>query len=613
MDRRSSFVLLFTAILAATALFALYLVQSEAGLKSRAHGADWASHLAMIDLVLRGKDVRAHRAQIGSGVVSPLSAHHIAATLSWITDLSTIRTIGIIASLAAIASVVVAAARSVWVVLAVAQNRVARIGGAIAAAVAFWAFGNIGLGFYGQIDQANYFFSQTVGTAAALLALTAVQAATAREGRIPLLVLSSVPILAFMLGQIHLIPALWFAAAGTVCALSLARPLRQSLALAGLIAVLSALLLLSEPSTREVLQLRQAAQGVLNLRLASGLFQLNAQGGLLIGGLAALAALIAIVALSENPARLRFRLLNLHAGAIAVLVLGLSTLAVLMARGGTGYYGLAKYAFLFAAETALLAGHIAATALNRFGTTSAKPIFIVLALLLAIFAQQRAAPPDKRDQSFLIGLQQALYRIAPSLPAPAPLPLDDRLSRSERLYLFTAPMGQAKDRRALQLLERALEESPGAATESLPSSLVPAVVPRWSGERIELEEMPAPSPLVFFGHWGGVRGDGRLAYPPAAHLGFHIAPGAGRPDLCLRLAAVQAELDKPRSVTFALNGTALSDETFSGAGTKVIGLPLGGIGAGGDAVLSILSQDGPLAESRQGVALKSIWLASKCQ
>jgi hypothetical protein len=109
------------------------------------------------------------------------------------------------------------------------------------------------------------------------------------------------------------------------------------------------LLILSVPSSRDVLQLPQAAQAVLNLRLASGLFQLNRRPGLLVGGLAVLAVLIAIVALTEERAQLRFRLLNLHAGGIAVLVLGLLTLAGLIARGGTGYYGLSKYAFLFAA------------------------------------------------------------------------------------------------------------------------------------------------------------------------------------------------------------------------------------------------------------------------
>ena len=49
MDRRYALAVLLTAIVAAAALFALYLVQSQMGLKGRAHGADWAAHLAMID------------------------------------------------------------------------------------------------------------------------------------------------------------------------------------------------------------------------------------------------------------------------------------------------------------------------------------------------------------------------------------------------------------------------------------------------------------------------------------------------------------------------------------------------------------------------------------
>ena len=613
MGRRNDFVLLIAAICAVAGLSAFYLMQSQSGLKSSAQGADWASHLAMIDLILRGEDVRAHRAQIGTGVVSPLFAHGIAAGLSSITGLSTIRALAMVASLAAIVTVVEAAVRSVWIVLAVAENRVARFAGWLAAIATLWVFADIGLGFYGQIDQANFFFSQTVGTAAALLALTAVQTAVAREDRGSLLAIAAVPILAFVLARIHLLPALWFATAGASCALSLARPFRQSLVLAGLIAVLSAVLLLSEPASREVLQLRQAALGVLNLRLASGLLQLNTHLGLLIGGLAVLAALIAIVALIEAPSHLRFRLLNLHAGAIAILLLGLLTLIVLMVRGGGGYYGLAKYAFLFATETALLVGHIAAAALNRFPATQAKPIFVVLALLLAIFVQQRAAPPDRRDQTLLIDMQRALTELAPSLPVPAPYPLDDRLSRTERLYLFTSPMGQAKDRRARRLLGRDLEDSLGAARESLPASLIPSVVPRWNGEKIELKDVPGPSPLVFFGRWGRAGDEGREAHAPAAHAAFHVSPSLTASRLCLRLIAPRAPAGALLETTIALNGVEVRKETFqAGGGAKVIGLPLDAIGARGDAVLSILGNRQADAEKGDGLSLQAMWLAPVC-
>jgi hypothetical protein len=612
MDRRCARALLFTAILSAAVLAAVYLVQSQAGLRGRAHGADWASHLGMIDLILRGEDVRAHGAQIGTGVVSPLFAHGLAAALSSVTGLSTIRVIAIIASLAAIVSVVVAGLRSVWVVLVVAQNRLARLAGWIVAAAAFFVLSALGIGFYGQIDQANYFFSQAVGTAAALLALSAIQLGMAREGRSASPAIVGVPILAFILAWIHLIPALWFAAAGAICALSLARPLRQRLALFGALAALSLLLVLIVPASREVLQLPQAAQGVLNLRLPTGLFQLDTHPGLLIIGLAALAMLIAAVALIEKPSHLPFRLFNLHAGAIAILLLGVLTLLALTARGGTGYYGLAKYAFLFTAEATLLMGHIVATALNRFGTAPAKPVFAVLALLLAIFAQQRAAPPDRRDQTLLIDMQQALSKIASSLPQPTPFPLDERLSGAERLYLFTSPMGQAKDGRAQGLLGRALEDSLSAARENLPASLIPDVVPPWNGVRIELGEMPAPSPLVFFGQWGSVGDEGRRAYPAAAHVSFNIASQTGELQLCLRVRASTAEATTFES-TFAINGTEIRTDTFrDGDRPREVGLPLSG--RRGDVVLTILNraETTPAARANGSLLLESIWLAPNC-
>jgi hypothetical protein len=612
MDRRCASTLLFTAFLSAAVLIAVYVVQSQVGLKSRLHGADWASHLAIIDLIMRGENVRAYGAQIGTGIVSPLFAHDIVAGLSSVSGLSTIRVIGMVATLAAIVSLVAAAARSVWVVLAVAESRFARIAGWLVAAATFFVFGVLGLGFYGQIDQANFFFSQTVGTAAALLALSAVQVGMAMEGRPALLSLVSVPILAFMLAGIHLVPALWFATAGAVCALSPARPIRQSLVLSSVVAAVSLLLILSVPSSREVLQLPQAARGVLNLRLPFGLFQLNAHLGLLIGSLVGLAALIAIVALIDERSRLRFRLFNLHAGGIAVLFLGLLTLVGLIANGGTGYYGAAKYAFLFAAEFTLLSGHIAATGLNRFDATPAKPAFVLFAFLLAIVAQQRAAPPDRRDQTLLIDMQRALSKIAPTLPEPAPFPLDDRLSRTERLYLFTSPMGQAKNGRALQLLDPNFDKTLCAAIASLPPSLIPAVVPRWHGEGIDLDKIPTLSPLIFFGSWGDASDDGRPTHAPAAHLAFNIASEIGVLQLCLRLRASPVGAE-PSVLTFAINGSPIRTETFEkGNHTQHVALPLSGRG---DTVLTILnrSEIPPTPASDRGsVSLKAIWLAPNC-
>jgi hypothetical protein len=375
---------------------------------------------------------------------------------------------------------------------------------------------------------------------------------------------------------------------------------------ASLLAALSLLLILSVPASREVLLLLQTARGVLNLRLASGLFQLNAHAGLLIGGLAALAALIAIVALIEERSLLRSRLLNLHADGIAVLFLGLLTLFALVADNGTGYYGVAKYAFLFAAESTLLVGHIAATALNRCEVPPAKPAFVPLALLLAIFAQQRAAPPDRRDQTLLIEMQQALSKVPP-------LPLDDRLSGTERLYLFTSPMGQAKDGRALQLLAPNFGEALDVAMASLPPSLIRTVVPQWRGEKIDLDSIPTPSPLIFFGSWGAAGDEGRPAYAPAAHVAVNIASATGALQLCLRVRASPAGARSFVS-TFAMNGSEIRTETFEeGDHPRHVGLQLSG--RRGDTVLSILnrSETAPAVAGNHGsLTLKAIWLAPTC-
>jgi hypothetical protein len=610
-NRQSLSVAVFILV-ATVVLFAAYLVNSQAGLRSPPHAPDWVSHVTIADLLREGEDPRLYQPQIGPVAMGPNWGHYLAAQLSEATGLPPIRTVEIIVSFCLILSIVLAAARSVWVVFCVAQNRAARIVGWLVVVAGLYFFVRIGAGLYGQVGLVNYFYAQAVATAVALIALSILQLTIARGGLAAISALSSVPLVTLLLVKIHFVPAIWFAAAGSIIALSLDRSLFHRLAIAGALGLLGATLVFTEPATRAMVALPQVASAVLNLRLWSGLFQLNSHPEMLVGGLATLAALIVIVVLIEQPASLRFRLFNLHAGALALLGVGSGLLLILLFRGGDGYYALAKFVYLFAAESVLLLGHLAAITLNRFEDTPARAFWLVPALILAIFVQQRSAPPYKRDQSLLIEMQQALREVRAALSVPAPLPLDERLSGTDRLYLFTSAMGQPKDRRAMQLLQPNFETSLEAARESLPPSLIPRIVPGWTGQTIHLRAIPDPSPLISFGRWGATGADGRIIYPPAAHLAFHTTENLSHRRLCL---GVTTTTKKDLYSTFAINGLELKTERLEPGDTRVIELPASKRSSAGDVVLTILvGFETALTSKRQEpeLILRSIWLADRC-
>jgi len=353
------------------ALFAAYLVFSHAGLRSANPSGDWAHHMALIDVLFNGEDVESRRPQLLIIADQPRWAHALAAWLAWATSLSPLRTIHIVAALAVILSVVVASARSVLVSLWVGRTGAGCVAGWLTGALTFWALTALGAGFDGQIKY-NFFFAQAVGTAAALLALTLVQLATGRGGRLAMsglamLALASVPLVTLILAKIHIVPALWFAAAGSVCALSLELKLLRRLGVAVLIGGTSALLLLADHSTRAIMQLGQAGRGSLIVHGWGALFTLNTDPAVMIAGATLMAGLLILVALQGGPCSLRCRLFNLHAGAFAVLGLGALTLTALLFRGAVGYYALAKYVYLFGAEIALLTSHVAAAIARRSG------------------------------------------------------------------------------------------------------------------------------------------------------------------------------------------------------------------------------------------------------
>jgi hypothetical protein len=604
-------VVLFFVLVSAVVLFATYMVNSHAGLRSPPHAPDWVSHVTIADLLTEGEDPHLYRPQIGPVAMGPKLGHYLAAQLSKATGLPPIRTVEIIVWFCLILSVVLAAARSVWVVFCVAQNRAARIVGWLIAVAALYFFVRIGAGFYGQVGFVNFFYAQAVATAVALIALSILQLTMARGGLAALSALSSMPLVTLLLVKIHFVPAVWFAAAGSIIALSLDRPLLHRLAIAGALGLLGAILVFTEPATRAMVELPQVASAVLNLRLWSGLFQLNTHPEMLVGGLATLAALIGIVTLIEQPASLRFRLFNMHAGALALLGVGSGLLLILLFRDGDGYYALAKFVYLFAAESVLLLGHLGAIVLNRFGETPIRSLWLAPALLLAIFVQQRSAPPYKRDQTLLIEMRQALREARARQPQPTPFPLHERLSGTDRLYLFTSAMGQPKDRRAMQLLQPNFETSLEAARESLPPSLIPRIVPGWTGQTIHLRAIPDPSPLISFGRWGDTGVDGRIIHPPAAHLAFRLTGTVAYQRLCLRV--LTPNLKEAIHSTFASNGKELKVEQFRPRDDRVIELPLPEIHPHGDCVLSILVSAGPIVtREKPTVSLRSLWLAERC-
>jgi hypothetical protein len=319
------------------ALFAAYLVFSHAGLRSANPSGDWAHHMALIDVLFNGEDVESRRPQLLIIADQPRWAHALAAWLAWATSLSPLRTIHIIAALAVIISVVVASARTVLLSLWIGRSVTGWMAGCLTGALTFWLLTALGAGFDGQIKY-NFFFAQAVGTAAALLALTIMQLTAGRGGGLTVIALASVPVVTLILAKIHIVPALWFAAAASICALSLELPLLRRLGVTVLIGGTSALLLLSDHSTRAIMQLGQAGRGSLIVHGWGALFTLSTDPAVMIAGATLMAGLLILVALQGRPCSLRCRLFNLHAGAFALLGLGALTLMALLFRGAVGYY-----------------------------------------------------------------------------------------------------------------------------------------------------------------------------------------------------------------------------------------------------------------------------------
>jgi hypothetical protein len=214
------------------------------------------------------------------------------------------------------------------------------------------------------------------------------------------------------------------------------------------------------------------------------------------------------------------------------------------------------------------------------GTGLAKPVWVALALILTVLAQYRWSVHDSHDQVLLIAMRDALIQARPLLPSPAPYPLNEKLLRQERYYLFISAMAQPRDARALRLLmDTELGNAADAARETLPLSLVSQVVPLWTGEEMRPNATPPLSAIVFFGRWGRVQDFGRSTFAPAAHMTFRIDPAKRNQTLCLRLIAPPLRAEAAILSTFILNGTPLLTETFaSGGPDRVVGLPWRGSG-----------------------------------
>jgi hypothetical protein len=164
----------------------------------------------------------------------------------------------------------------------------------------------------------------------------------------------------------------------------------------------------------------------------------------------------------------------------------------------------------------------------------------------------------------------------------------------------------------MQLVQPNLENSLLMAKESLPASLIPRMVPAWTGQVIQLGAIPRPRPLIFFGRWGDTDSDGRSIHPPAAHIAFHTTESLSRRRLCLRVAPAAK---KDLHCTFAINGEALVVERLQSADTRVVELPLAKVTSARDVVLTILPgfESARTAKNEKpALTLQSLWLADRC-
>ncbi|WP_146604545.1 hypothetical protein [Rhodoplanes roseus] len=574
--------------------------------------------MAIIDILYSGGNVAAHADDLLEIAHLPRLAHLLTARLAEFAHLAPLRVIHIVAALTTIAIVLCVAGRIAIVSMAAAANRIGLLCGLIAGAGLVLLMAMVNLSPVGHF-QVNFFFAQAVGMAAALVGLTVLQAAVWRGGQAQIAAFVAVPVWALVLAKIHLVPTLWFAASASVCALALPMSMPRRIVVGCMVGLTSATAMLIEPETRSVIQFGQTGGGDFNLLVSGARWQLNAHPIVAVSAILTLALLLIglIFAGKRDDLTVRIRTVALlHAGAIGVVALGLAITAVLMMNNAAGYYALAKYAWIYAAELPLVVSHIAA----KLGSRSQRRVrdlgLIELTIVALAFGQATAAYGWLTSQTRLIAFRDGLVQSRALLPSPPPLPAFVELTPQERYYLYISAMGQPRNAVADSILIQVAAADRIQPTDHLMrASYFSDKIETWTGEELRFGSPHSEDYLLLVGRWTGSPDGTSIVTAPAAYMAFKIPPVFGGQHLCLQMSADAAWLQSDSAAEISVNGRVVAKNGYEAERPGIMQVPLEGVRPDGDVSLFIRINRAaaPAASTAPAsLAFSSMWVAPTC-
>jgi hypothetical protein len=539
--------------------------------------------------------------------------------MAWWTKLPTLQTVQIVANAAVIATAVLAAWRIVTLGLLVGTSAAGTLCSWFTGGLVLWLYSVLTVSPAGQLLQ-NFFFHQSVGTAVSLLALTVLQAFVIQGGRISVLAFIGVPAVVWGLANIHTAPALWFAGAACICALSIDSTWRIRIGLSVAVGVASVLILLADPSVRAMMKVGASGAGDLNVLipyLRPTYIQLSRQPFVLFGGLCLLTmllgALVAVLWRKSGPLATVRSVLLLHAGSIAVLGVGALVGAQAVIAGGEGYYPLAKYTYLFVVESALVCAHLVAVLVPQRSIRYLPAGIAVIGISVVTLPWLGTTG---RDQAPLIAYRTGLLQNPRSEHR---LPLSEQFYPHERFYLAISALRYPRDEPGVWrlLVDPKFGNEVAAGSQVIPPSRLNTLLPSWDGSIIQLSDPGAAGRAIFFGRWWPAAKFGRWMSPPAAHLALRTSPIFRDKFLCVSLIAPPLRPGETIKHTIMVNGEIRATELFQAdRRNRVANVRLDTITDAGDLVLTFVPEVSPTDAYPGGElaasGVSSLWIAPSC-
>lgn len=641
------------AMIVAAVISLHYLLASNFGLYTYNFSPDWAHHLSLTEILLAYKKPLIYAPQLGEFARFPRYAHVVASIISRIYQVSPFIIIQLIASLSVIITSVILSVRLTLIIVRFLEDSRGVIRTYVWTSILFilaifilslirW----LGFSFDGQV-QWNFFYSQAVATALALLAYALLQVySTKGAGAAIIAAGASVP-LTYLIGCFHTVPAIWFGATCAVLALSSGRRWAASILIGGIIAVLNVGAIMVAPGTRETLRIMQVSEGVGGLMTGPLLdTNLAAQTAWIGGGIAfAFGLLLLLVVLSYRRGGLPgvvAELCGRNAGLVALVGIAGLLIVKLWIGGAAELYPLAKFVYFLGAD--LTIGLVCAMGLlfqNAAGSTeisrplsprdnsrwavaraSGKTVGLSTATALALaafsFAQYHNTLYYAVDQSPIIAIDKDLRATFSEGEIQKLYPQFPDLTDAENYFLAISALNYPRypdTTRVYQALRS--QKDLASRPEAMPPAFAPSHYGVWTSGVVDFSNRGDRRVLVI----GDLRpmppGEEQAAFGTGAMVLFGLPDVVDRRlSICLKVAPPELGLTGQEAAVY-LGPEQLASTDFSSPETGgSMTIPISLIGRDlRDVRLWILNLDASgasIAAGRPGVRLSRMWMAPTC-